>query len=154
MKLYLLRHGKADWPDWDKPDDERPLTKEGKKEMRRIAQFLAAMNVTPAAILSSPLPRAFQTAEIAANALGVQLGQEPTLRPGFTPTKARALIKRAEGADLMIVGHEPDFSGVVRALTGGMVKLGKGGIARIDVDDDGSAGRLIWLIPPKVARRE
>ena len=109
MKLYLLRHGKADWPDWDKPDDERPLTKEGKREMRRIAQFLAEMNVAPALILSSPLPRAWQTAEIAADALGLPVQEEPALR-GYTAAKARALIKRSKGADLMLVGHEPDFS--------------------------------------------
>jgi phosphohistidine phosphatase len=154
VKLYLLRHGKADWPDWDKPDDERPLTRDGKREMQRIARFLAEMNVAPASVLSSPLPRAFQTAQIAADALGLQAEEEPALRPGFSAVKARALIKRAQGADLMLVGHEPDFSGIIRALTGGIVKLGKGGIARIDVEDDGSAGRLIWLIPPKVARRE
>ena len=153
MKLYLLRHGKADWPDWDKPDDERPLTKDGKREMRRIAQFLAEMNVAPAAILSSPLPRAWQPAEIAAEALGLDVQEEPALR-GFTATKARALVKRSKAADLMLVGHEPDFSAVIRALTGGIVKLGKGGIARIDVEDDASAGRLVWLIPPKIARRE
>ena len=150
----MLRHGKADWPDWDKSDDERPLTKEGKREMRRIAQFLREMNVAPALILSSPLPRAFQTAEIAAGELGIQLQEEATLRPGFTAAKARALLKRHDGAVLMLVGHEPDVSGVIRALTGGIVKLGKGGIARIDVEDDASAGRLIWLIPPKIARRE
>ena len=154
MKLYLLRHGKADWPNWDKPDDERPLTKDGKREMRRIAQFLAELNVTPAVILASPLPRAWQTAEIFAEVAGIELREEPTLRPGFSAAKVRALIKRRKGADLMLVGHEPDFSGLVRALTGGIVKLGKGGIARIDVDEDGAAGRLIWLIPPKIARRE
>ena len=154
MKLYLLRHGKADWPDWDKPDDERPLTKEGKREMRCIARFLREVNVAPGVILSSPLPRALQTAEIAAEALDVQVRTESAVRPGFNGAKARALIKRAGGADLMLVGHEPDFTTIIRALTGGIVKLGKGGIARIDVEEDGSAGRLIWLIPPKVARRE
>jgi phosphohistidine phosphatase len=154
MKLYLLRHGKADWPDWDQPDDERPLTKEGKREMRRIAQFLADVNVAPGVILSSPLPRAYQTAEIAAEALGLEVQEEPALGKGFGAAKARALIKRAQGADLMLVGHEPDFSAVIRALTGGMVKLGKGGIARIDVNEEASLGRLIWLIPPKIARRE
>ena len=153
MKLYLLRHGKADWPDWDKPDDERPLTKEGKGEMRRIARFLRDVNVAPALVLSSPLPRAWQTAEIAADALGVELREEPVLRKGFTAAKARALIRRAKGIDLMLVGHEPDFSAVVRALTGGIVKLGKGGIARIDLDGDATAGRLTWLIPPKIARK-
>ena len=154
MKLYLLRHGKADWPDWNKPDDERPLTKDGKREMRSIAQFLREVDVAPAVILSSPLPRAYQTAEIAANTLGIELREEPSLQKGFTAAKARTLIKRAHGSDIMLVGHEPDFSGVIRALTGGIVKLGKGGIARIDLDDDATAGRLIWLIPPKVARRE
>ena len=153
MKLYLLRHGKADWPDWTEPDDERPLTKEGKGEMRRIARFLHDVNVAPAVVLSSPLPRAWQTAEIAAGALGVELREEPVLRKGFTAAKARALIQRAKGADLMLVGHEPDFSAVIRALTGGTVKLGKGGIARLDLDDDAAAGRLTWLIPPKVARK-
>jgi phosphohistidine phosphatase len=153
VKLYLLRHGKADWPNWQKADDERPLTKEGRREIRRIAQFLAELNVAPAVILASPLPRARQTAEIFAEAAGIELREEPALRPGFNATKARALIKRAKGNDLMLVGHEPDFSAVIRALTGGTVKLGKGGIARVDLDDDGSAGRLVWLIPPKIARR-
>ena len=153
MKLYLLRHGKADWPEWDKPDDERPLTKEGKREMRRIGQFLAELKLVPSVILSSPLPRAWQTAEIAAAALGLEVREQATLRPGFSPAKFRALIKHAKGADLMLVGHEPDFSGLIRALTGGTVKLGKGGLARIDLDDAGEAGRLIWLIPPKVGRK-
>ena len=154
MKLYLLRHGKADWPDWDKPDDERPLTKDGKREMRSIAQFLREVNVAPGLILSSPLPRAYHTAEIVANTLGIELREEPSLQKGFTAAKARTLIKRATGSDIMLVGHEPDFSGIIRALTGGIVKLGKGGVARIDLDDDAAAGRLIWLIPPKIARRE
>ena len=151
MKLYLLRHGKAEWPDWDKSDDERPLTKDGKGEMRRIAQFLAKLNVAPSLILSSPLPRAWQTAEIAADVLGVQLQEEPTLRKAFTAAKLRALVKRAKGSDLMLVGHDPDFTDVIRDLTGAIVKLGKGGIARIDLDAEGAAGRLIWLFPPKIA---
>ena len=153
MKLYLLRHGKADWPEWDQPDDERPLTKQGKQEMRRIGQFLADSKVAPSIILSSPLPRAWQTAEIAGSALRIQVREQVTLRPGFSPAKFRALLKHAKGADLMLVGHEPDFTGLIRALTGGIVKLGKGGVARIDLDDAGEAGRLIWLIPPKIGRK-
>lgn len=154
MKLYLLRHGKADWPDWDKPDDERPLTKEGKREMRRIVRFFRKANVAPDAILSSPLPRAWQTAKIAAEALQLEVREEPALRKGFNATKAEALIKGAGGSDLMLVGHEPDFSAVIRALTGGTVKLGKGGVARIDLEHGAPTGRLVWLIPPKVARRK
>ena len=154
MKLYFLRHGKADWPDWDKPDDERPLTKEGRREMERIAKFLRELKVEPAVVLSSPLPRAKQTAEYAADALSIELREEPALRPGFSAAKLRTLLKRAEGGDLMIVGHEPDFTTVIRALTGGDVRLGKGGIARVDLPSGTPVdGRLIWLIPPKIARR-
>ena len=40
MELYFLRHGEADWPNWNKPDDERPLTKRGKKEMHEVGKFL------------------------------------------------------------------------------------------------------------------
>ena len=153
MKLYFLRHGKADWPDWDKPDDERPLTKDGKREMTRIANFLRELKVKPARIISSPLPRALQTAEIAAAALEVELRQDRALAKGFTATKLRALLKRAGAGDLMIVGHDPDFTANIRALTGANVKLGKGGIARVDLDDPAEGGRLMWLIPPKIARR-
>ena len=154
MKLYFLRHGKADWPDWDKSDDERPLTKEGRREMARIAKFLAQLKIEPAVVLSSPLPRAWQTAEYAAEALGVRLEKEPTLASGFNAARLRVLLKRANGGDLMIVGHEPDFSTVIRALTGGDVQLGKGGIARVDLQQGTAVnGRLIWLIPPNIARR-
>lgn len=151
MKLYILRHGKADWPNWDQPDDERPLTKEGKKEMRQMAKILRALKVKPVLVLSSPLPRAWQTAEIAAEDLGLKLRRESGLGKGFSVAKLRKMIDRADGKDLMIVGHEPDFSAVIYALTGGDVKLAKGAIARIDIDKDAKAGRLIWLLPPKAA---
>jgi len=153
MRLYFLRHGKADWPDWDKPDDERPLTKEGRREMERIAEFLRELKIEPTVILSSPLPRAWQTAEYVAAALGANLVEVPALGNGFSAAKLRPLLKRAEGGDLMLVGHEPDFTTVIRALTGGDVKLGKGGIARVDLQQGAAPdGRLIWLIPPKIAR--
>jgi phosphohistidine phosphatase len=62
MKLYFLRHGEADWPSWKKPDDERPLTKRGKREMREVAKFLDRLKVRPDLIVTSPLPRAAETA--------------------------------------------------------------------------------------------
>ena len=151
MKLYLLRHGIADWPEWDRPDDERPLTAKGKKEMRRVAKFLRDLKVRPARILSSPLPRAWQTAEIAAEHLELELREESDLGHGFNVAKLRKIISRPSGADLMLVGHEPDFSAVIRALTGGEVKLKKGGLARVDLARGSARGRLIWLLAPKLA---
>lgn len=148
--LYLLRHGEADWPDWDQPDDERPLTRKGKKEMRRVAKLLCQLKVAPSLILSSPLPRALQTAKIAAKHLDAEVKEETALRPGFNASKLRALLKRNPDAELILVGHEPDFSAVIHALTGANVKLAKAGVARIELDD-ATTGRLIWLLPPKVA---
>jgi len=47
MQLYFLRHGEADWPGWTKPDDERPLTDFGKKEVGQVAKFLDRLKVKP-----------------------------------------------------------------------------------------------------------
>lgn len=152
MKIYFLRHGEADWPDWEKPDDERPLTKKGRKEMEKVAEFLRELDPKISLMLSSPLPRALQTAEIAADYLRVQLKKEPALGKGFDLEKLRALVKREKGNDLMLVGHEPNFSEAIRELTGGNIKLSKGGVAAVDLEDDLTNGRLIWLIPPKIAK--
>jgi phosphohistidine phosphatase len=152
MKLYLLRHGKADWPDWTGPDSDRPLTEEGAEDARLVAAGLKHLKVEPVAVLSSPLPRALQTAEIAAKALGVPVSQLSELSPGFDRRKLTPLIESRTG-DVMLVGHEPDFSRLVRSLTGGRVKLSRGAIACIDVGDDLTGSRLLWLLPPKVVIR-
>jgi phosphohistidine phosphatase len=151
MKLYFLRHGKADWPNWKKPDDERPLTKKGKKETREMAKFLGKFDVAPKLILSSPLPRAWETAEITAKCLDVKLKEEPALKPGFGIREVAAILKRVKDDDLMIVGHEPDFSATIAALTGARIDLAKGGAACVELES-ASNGRLVWLMPAKVAK--
>ncbi len=151
MKVYFLRHGQADWPAWRGPDDERPLTKKGRKQMKRIAKFLDTAEVDPKRILSSPLPRALQTADIVGKELGLDVEEEPFLGKGFRLHKLRKILERTGGEDVMVVGHEPDFSTVLNDLTGGHVKLAKAGIACVEVEDRGSRGRLLWLIPPKLA---
>jgi phosphohistidine phosphatase len=153
MKVYFLRHGDADWSDWDKPDNERPLNKKGKKEMRQVAKFLSDIGVAPAVILSSPLPRALQTAEIAAEALGLKVKAESSLAPGFNEQQLITILTNHVGQDVLVVGHEPDFSGAIEALTGGTVKMAKAGFARIDMDETGMNGQLVWLIPPKISAR-
>lgn len=153
MKIYFLRHGEADWPDWDRPDDERPLTKKGKKEMRRVTDFLADHEVEPAVLLSSPLPRAYQTAEIYAERLDIEVTEEPALAPSFDARKLAAILKQHAGQDIMLVGHEPSFSEAIGALTGANIKLAKAGAARVDMDDPHELrGQLIWLVTPKMAK--
>ena len=153
MQLYFLRHGEADWPGWTEPDDERPLTDFGKKEVRQVAKFLDRLNVNPDLIVSSPLPRALQTAEVAAEQLKTKLRQDEALEPGFGISELSTLLKRHHSEALMLVGHEPDFSSVISALTGGFIKMSKAGIALVDLDPETEKGRLLWLFPPKFARK-
>jgi phosphohistidine phosphatase len=153
MQLYFLRHGEADWPGWTKPDDERPLTDFGKKEVRQVAKFLDRLHVKPDFIVSSPLPRALQTAGVAAEQLKTKLCQDEALEPGFGITELSTVLNRHPSKVLMLVGHEPDFSSVISALTGGFIKMSKAGVALIDVDPETQKGRLLWLFPPKFARK-
>ncbi len=151
MRAYFLRHGEADWPGWAGPDDERPLTDRGIKEMKSVAAGIAGLRIEIGAILSSPLRRTTQTAEAAAKALGMTMTVEPTLAPGFDTARLSALITKYGGADLLLVGHEPDFSGTIRALAGGDVKMARGGFACVEIIDQAAMrGELVWLIPPKV----
>jgi phosphohistidine phosphatase len=153
MQLYFLRHGEADWPNWTKPDDERPLTDFGKKEVRQVAKFLNRLKVKPDLIVTSPLPRALQTAEVAAEQLKTKLRQDEALEPGFGISELRTVLKRHRSQVLMLVGHEPDFSNVISALTGASLKLSKAGVALVNIDPEAEKGRLLWLFPPKFARK-
>lgn len=153
MTLFLLRHGKASWPGWEGPDDERPLTEEGIRDMRIVAAALKRLRVRPAVILSSPLPRALRTAEIAAEELGAPVQERVELEPGFDLGRCNALLAARRGDDVMMVGHEPDFSCLIRSLTGGCVNLSKAATAAIDISDDPAATRLLWLFPAKALIR-
>jgi phosphohistidine phosphatase len=150
VKIYFLRHGKADWPDWKRSDDERPLTKEGGKEVRKVAKLLSRLEIAPL-ILTSPLPRASETAAIAAEVLGMEMREDKNLRPGFNAAKLAKLLQEFSADRLMLVGHEPDFSHTISEVTGGAIKLGKAGVALIDLDKTTMKGRLLWLLPPKIA---
>ena len=153
MRLYFLRHGEADWPNWDKPDDERPLTKPGRKEAHEVGEFLARLGVQPDVILTSPLSRAAQTADIAAEHLKTRCREEKLLAPGFTADELARVLRKYPGESLMLVGHEPDFTKTISALTGGNVKLSKAGIALVDLADSLRKGKLIWLFPPKIVKQ-
>jgi len=153
MELYFLRHGEADWPNWNKSDDERPLTKRGKKEMREVAKFLDRLKARPDLIVTSPLPRAGQTAEIAADYLKAKLRRDELLAPGFGMTNLRTVLKRHRAKVLMLVGHEPDFTNIISGLTCASLKLSKAGVALLDIDPEAEKGKLLWLFPPKFAKR-
>jgi len=152
MHLYFLRHGEADWPNWKKSDDERPLTERGRKEMAKVAAFLRALEIELDQIISSPLPRASQTAKIVADKLKLKVREDSVLKPGFDISGLRHLIEKYPEQTLMVVGHEPDFTDVISDLTGARLKLSKAGLALVNLDTKGMDGRLLWLFPPKIAK--
>jgi phosphohistidine phosphatase len=155
MQLYFLRHGIADWPDWDPArDHERPLTKDGVKKLKAQARRLTDLGVKFDAILSSPYTRAYQTADIVAGKLGLDVKPEPLLAPGFNVDKlAQITASYADDQALLLVGHEPNFSMVIAELTGGgRVQMRKGALARVDVNSE-LQGELVWLLQPKILTR-
>ena len=155
MRLYFLRHGIADWPDWDPArDHERPLTKDGVKKIKEQAKALADLGLKIDAILSSPYARAYQTADIVAGKLGLEVKAEQLLAPGFNADKLAEIVQSfADDQALLLVGHEPNFSMVIAEITGGgRVQMKKGTLARVDVNRE-LQGELVWLLPPKVLAR-
>jgi phosphohistidine phosphatase len=134
--LWLLRHGDA--ADGS-PDAERPLTKKGERQSSAAGRALKRLGVEMDACLTSPKVRAADTAKLACEALGIEPKHEPKLAGG--PFDAEALAAGL-GDDVLLVGHDPDFSMAVHALTGAQVRMKKGGLAGIE------KGELIVLMRP------
>jgi phosphohistidine phosphatase len=152
MHLYFLRHGEADWPDWTKGDDKRPLTERGKEEIRKVARFLKNLDIQVDRIMTSPLPRARQTAEIVADKLKSKFREDPILEPGFDHDGLRKILGKYHDESVMLVGHEPDFTEAIATLTEARLKLSKGGVALVEVNPETMSGRLLWLFPRKLAK--
>jgi phosphohistidine phosphatase len=160
MELYFLRHGDAgSREEWSGSDAERPLTPGGAARMERIGAALSLLALPLELVLSSPLARARQTAEIAARRLALRdvLKVDRRLAPGFGVDELSGILQDHRGLRaLMLVGHEPDFSTVISACTGGgAVEVKKGGIARVDIESPASPrGTLVWLVPPRLLAPE
>jgi phosphohistidine phosphatase len=159
VELLLIRHATAvERGEGGFADDERPLTPEGEKKFRRAAQGLARIQAKPDAILASPLPRAHQTAEIAAAAWGdARVTKTPALESGSFEELETALAGYAENATVALVGHEPHMSELLARLlasrNGGALAFKKGGAALVEVPGRlAQGGQLVWFIPPRVLR--
>jgi phosphohistidine phosphatase len=136
--IWLLRHGDAAE---GSPDAERPLTEKGREQSRAAGAALKAFGVELDACLTSPKVRAAETARLACEQLG---DTEPQLEPKLAggPFDAEALAAGL-GDDVLLVGHDPDFSSAVHSLTGAQVRMKKGGLAGVD------RGELIVLLRPR-----
>ncbi|HEV7482440.1 MAG TPA: phosphoglycerate mutase family protein [Solirubrobacterales bacterium] len=134
--IYLLRHGDAE--DGNGDDAGRRLTPKGEEQARAAGRALAARGTPIDACLTSPRVRAAATARLACEALGIEPETAPELRGGSFD----ALALAAGRGDVLLVGHEPDFSGEVARLTGARVKMRKGGVAIVD------GSTLVALLEP------
>jgi phosphohistidine phosphatase len=151
--LYFLRHGDAG-RSWASNDDERPLSGEGEAALLAAAATWERLKLRPEAVITSPLVRARQTAELLCQGIGCAQAPivDDRLRPGAAwGDLARAMADHPGAARVCFVGHEPDLSQIVALLTGAAsVRMRKGGLACVEfygVPEPGS-GELAWLIDP------
>lgn len=159
-ELYLIRHGVAEergeaWPD----DAKRPLTARGMLRVRKAVRGLARLGVSIDVVLTSPLVRARQTAEIVAGGFDPrpQLVNADSLAPGGAYRAVVAdLEKHARRSHIALVGHEPDIGELAARLidTRHPVEFKKGAICRIDVGTlpPTGPGTLRWFLTPRILR--
>ncbi|HEY3167750.1 MAG TPA: phosphohistidine phosphatase SixA [Candidatus Binatia bacterium] len=165
MNLYLMRHGIA-LPAEDSSasdDGERPLSNKGIKRMRKAAKGVRRLEIPFDALLTSPLLRARQTADILASTLGIepQLEEISGLAPESTVEHLMFGLTRYQDREhLLLVGHEPLLSDTLSHLLGARrssafnIQLKKGSLCRVEVDALPAANpaKLHWLLTPKQLR--
>jgi phosphohistidine phosphatase len=159
MELLIVRHGIAVEPGTAGfTESERPLTKEGEERFREAARGLADALPRPDAILTSPLVRARQTAEIAAQAWGKRKPiADERLAAGATPQQMLSCLADHHGALVAVFGHEPDCSRLVAHLVGSphddRFAFKKGGAALVELGESPTgSGQLVWFLPPRILR--
>jgi phosphohistidine phosphatase len=157
MDLFILRHGKAGQSSDNHEDSARKLTKSGRSEIRKVARWMKKKNLRFDCIATSPLARAYQTAEIVAKSLDLKDRLEvwDELVPGGDlDTLCYHASQAGKDASVILVGHEPGLSDLIcRIVTGGdtaSLVIAKGGLAKIRnfSFDDKPSGELQWLLTP------
>lgn len=118
MKLYVMRHGPAEDDSPTGRDADRALTPSGRDRVRSVAKALGAEDEAPLVIVSSPLVRALQTAEIVAAITGAPVEVRAEMAPGGDKMALLAEQVTAKRKRVMVVGHEPELSMLVHRLVG------------------------------------
>jgi phosphohistidine phosphatase len=161
FELYLIRHGIAAERGENFPDDtKRPLTNEGVQKLRKEAKALIALDITLDVILTSPLVRARQTAELVAAAFRnpPPIVTMASLAPGSAHNAIiEDLSKQHRRHQIALVGHEPGIGELAGRLIGSRrpVEFRKGAICRIDVAalPPAGPGQLRWFLTPRIMRK-
>jgi phosphohistidine phosphatase len=163
MTLYILRHATAEEAGPDGDDSSRRLTDRGGEKMREAAAGMRALKLKFDLILTSPITRASETAEIVAAAYSNDPVPQvlPALATGIPPSGAASALKPfADYGDVMIVGHEPQLSALASLLVTGSadvlkVRLKQGGCIALDFPDRFERGHaeLLWMMTQRQLRR-
>jgi phosphohistidine phosphatase len=119
MRIYLVRHGDAVPEDEAGSDRDRWLSPRGREAARMLGRLLREKHVAPDAIVSSPLPRAVQTAELLATSLDYigHIASLRSLEPAAQPRVAAGMLGSL-GTSVVVVGHEPSISALGAYLLG------------------------------------
>jgi phosphohistidine phosphatase len=162
MKLYIVRHAIA-VPHGAQgiEDDDRPLTEEGIKKMRQAAAGLVVLGWVPHLMLSSPLIRARQTAEILIEFLGkkIKLKTVPSLAPSGSRQELYREMNSYREKNLMIVGHQPSLGEIAGEICWNsaevFVEFKKGGACAIELESTKNfpSGHLVSLLTPAILRK-
>ena len=157
MLIYVLRHGIAEDAASGGTDAGRALTQEGKQKLRGVLESARRAGVHPDTILTSPLKRALETAEIAAAVLGTKydLVRTSTLVPSGSPERVWKEIRSRKAEAILLAGHEPLLSMVVAFLLGCpalQVRMKKAALVAIEVVSGEAQphGVLLWMLTAKL----
>jgi phosphohistidine phosphatase len=164
MDLLVIRHAIAgdreEWARTGRPDNERPITDEGRTAMQENARALRALVPKLEVLATSPYVRAVETAEVVREAFGeIEVVHATSLAHGGAPEAVSAWLAGRSEARIGIVGHEPDLgqlaSWFLSGTVNGGLSLKKGGacLLRFHSRPAQGAAELKWLLPPKILRR-
>ncbi len=159
VEIYILRHAVAVPHEESSSEEDRPLTEEGVRKMFREARGISKVVPSFETILTSPLVRAKETAEIVAQALAIEDRLEicKELIPGASLENLfSTLANYKHEKRVLLVGHEPQLSLVASSLLGcrePMIVFKKGSLCRIDAEVPGKgSGKLKWHMTPRQLR--
>ncbi len=147
--LLLLRHAIAEDVSRTGEDEDRRLTGEGKSKLREVVAGMRALALPVEAILTSPLRRARETAEIVAAGYDIEdrVVVTAALAPGGGATELFKALGACGGAQgVVLVGHQPDLGELASTLL-----VGTPGLVPLPFKKAGLAGIAVESLPPRAA---
>jgi phosphohistidine phosphatase len=158
MNLYLMRHAIAAEPDGTIEDSQRPLTKEGRKKLQKIARNLKKLDISFDLVITSPYLRARQTADVVADELNLKSVQVIESEHLISFASAGELVEEINSThpvdNLLLVGHEPSLSQLIGMLVAGdasvSITMKKAGLCKLSLEQLSyeRCATLEWLMTP------